>query len=60
VDINSASAEELQEIIHIGEERAQASIEQRPFDSVDDLTRISGIAAGRLADIKEQGVACVA
>lgn len=59
VDINTASLEELQRITHIGSARAAGIINLRPFNSVDGLTRVSGIAAGRLADIKSQGLACV-
>lgn len=58
VDINSASIEEVQEIIHIGPARAEDLIDLRPFNSVDDLSRISGIGPARIADIKEQGTAC--
>jgi len=59
VDINSASVEELQEIIHIGPARAEDLISLRPYGSVDDLIRISGIGDARLADIKAEKVACV-
>jgi beta-lactamase superfamily II metal-dependent hydrolase len=59
VNINTASSSELQRIIHIGPARAEQMPALRPFRSVDDLVRISGIAAARLADIKAQGLACV-
>lgn len=62
VDVNLATTEQLQEIIHIGEERAEQIVElrqQRDFESLDELTRVDGIAAGRLQDIEEEGVACV-
>lgn len=59
IDINSASESELQKIKHIGSDRAKQIIDLRPFSSVDNMTKIKGIAAKRLADIKEQGVACV-
>jgi hypothetical protein len=59
VNINTASLEELQQIIHIGPARAADLISLRPFSSVDSLTRISGIGSGRLDDIKAQGLACV-
>jgi competence ComEA-like helix-hairpin-helix protein len=62
VDINTASAKELERIIHIGPDRAQQIItlrQQRRFESVDQLTRVNGIAAARLRDIKGEGLACV-
>lgn len=59
VDINSASFEDLQRIIHVGPERATQIQNLRPFSSVDALTRVNGIAEARLRDIKHQGVACV-
>lgn len=63
IDINGASFVELQEIIHIGPDRAQHIIDLRriqPFRSVDDLIRVDGIGPARLADIKAQGKACTA
>lgn len=59
VNINTASFEELQRIKHIGPDRAQQIIDLRPFKSVDDLTRVKGIAEGRLKDIKAENIACV-
>ncbi len=59
VDINSASATQLEQIKHVGPARAQAIIQTRPFSSVDDLIRVSGIGPARLSDIKQQGLACV-
>lgn len=59
IDINIASAEELDEIVYIGPARAEQIIALRPFDSVDDMIRISGIGEIYLSAIKEQGLACV-
>lgn len=59
VDINAASDEELTSIVHIGLSRAWQIISLRPFVSVDDLTRVSGIGPSRLSDIKDQSLACV-
>ncbi|MDA2973048.1 MAG: helix-hairpin-helix domain-containing protein [Actinomycetota bacterium] len=59
VDVNTASAEALDEIVHIGPSRAADIIALRPFTSVEDLIRVSGIGDARLADIVEQGLACV-
>lgn len=59
VNINEATVDELQQIIHIGPARAEDIIELRPFKSVDDLTRINGIGPARIDDIKSEGQACV-
>lgn len=59
IDINTASVEELMEIIHIGEVRAQDLIDLRPHNTVNGLKRIKGIGDGRMKDIIEQDKACV-
>ena len=59
VDINQADVDSLQQIVHIGPDRAQQIIDLRPFSSVSDMDRISGIGPARLADIESQGLACV-
>ncbi|WP_203247064.1 MBL fold metallo-hydrolase [Sporosarcina beigongshangi] len=59
LDINTANAEELQEITHIGPALANALIKLRPYRTVDELSNIKGIGPGRLHDIKSQGLACV-
>jgi len=64
IDINTALKEGLIKIIHIADARANQIIElraERLFESLDDLARVKGIALGgsHLADIKEQGLACV-
>ncbi len=56
ININTASLEELQYIVHIGPERAGQIIKLRPFVSVDDLVRVNGIGSARLADIKKQNI----
>lgn len=59
VNINTASQDELVRIIHIDTERSQQILTLRPFASVDSMTRIKGIGAARLSDIKGQGLACI-
>ncbi|MBS4029857.1 MAG: MBL fold metallo-hydrolase [Clostridiales bacterium] len=54
ININTASLEELQGIIHIGPVRAQQIINLRPFTSVDELTKVTGIGPVRLEDIKQE------
>ncbi len=59
IDINSASKEELMKITYIGEVRAEQLIELRPFESIDELTKIKGIGEVYLNKIKEQDLACI-
>lgn len=59
VNMNEASAGELDQIIHIGPERAKDVIDNRPYASVDDLSQIDGIGDARISDIKAEGLACI-
>ncbi len=59
IDINTASYEELQEIKGVGPVIAQKIINARPFFSLDNLIKVSGIGEKKLADIKNQGLAWV-
>jgi DNA uptake protein ComE-like DNA-binding protein len=60
IDMNAADVDQLQQIVHIGEMRAPEIVRQRPFESVADLERVSGIGPVYIGDIVEQGIACVA
>lgn len=63
IDINTASAEKLDEITWVGNATAQLIIYYRTnnktFDSVDELINVKGIGDKKLSDIKVQGLACV-
>jgi hypothetical protein len=59
IDINSASLEELDEIIWVGPATAPKIVDARPFGSVDDLIEVSGIGDVKLQAIKDEGLACV-
>ena len=59
VDLNAASRDDLQRIVHIGPGRADQIIALRPLTSVEDLLAVSGIGEARLQDILEEGLACV-
>jgi DNA uptake protein ComE-like DNA-binding protein len=58
VDVNTASLDQLQRLVHIGAQRAQQIVSLRPFRSVDELIRVSGIGPARLRDIVAQGLVC--
>ena len=53
VNVNTADAEALSELPYIGEAKSAAIIEEREahgdFESVDDLTRVSGIGSATVA-----------
>ncbi len=60
VEINSASREELQDIVGIGEVTAKRIIDYRkksPFCSLSDLQNVSGIGEVTLENIKKEGIA---
>ncbi|MDD3548825.1 MAG: helix-hairpin-helix domain-containing protein, partial [Candidatus Pacebacteria bacterium] len=59
VNINTASKEELQKLTNVGLVIAQRIIDARPFFSVYDLIRVSGIGEITLQRIIEQGCAYV-
>ncbi len=52
IDINRATAAELETLPGIGPELAKRIIAARPYASVDDLDRVSGIGTARLEQIR--------
>ena len=61
IDINNALLEDMMNIIYLGGEGivAQQAIDSRPFTSVDDLIKVSGIGNYTLEKIINQSLACV-
>ncbi len=59
VEINTATLQQLEEIIGVGPVIAQHIIGARPYTSVDDLLRVKGIGEKTLQKIKDQGLAYV-
>lgn len=57
VDVNTAGLEELVQLRHVDAERAEQILDLRPFDSVNDLDQVDGLAAGgpRLAELATGG-----
>ena len=59
IDINTATVMELQQLTGIGEIFAQRIIENRPFNSLDELEGVAGLGPKTLEKIKGQGLAWV-
>ncbi|RRQ20216.1 DNA-binding protein [Guyparkeria sp. SCN-R1] len=57
IDLNTASVEELQDLPHIGPERAEDLVRLRPIQGLEDLRQIDGVGPARLREIDEYGVA---
>lgn len=55
IDLNTASFEALQEVPHLGPERAEQVIAMRPVTDLSQLRSIDGIGPKRLADIEAHG-----
>ncbi len=58
VDVNTATAEELQQVKGIGPKKAEEIVKHRtvngPFKSVDDLANVKGIGEATVKKIKDQ------
>ncbi len=55
VNINTASLEELTSLPKIGEERAQTLIDERPFDSWEEVDELPGFDETLVQDIQKDG-----
>jgi competence protein ComEA len=53
IDLNSATLKELDALPHIGPKTAQAIIDQRPYEKVEDIMKVKGIGKKTFARIKD-------
>jgi hypothetical protein len=59
VELNLSPLYDLVQITNVGESRAQAIMESRPYETVEDLERVPGIGPATVEQIIDQGIACV-
>ena len=52
IDVNGATAQELDALPGIGPVRAKSIVDHRPYEDLDDLTKKKAISAGELAKIR--------
>ncbi|MBS61880.1 helix-hairpin-helix domain-containing protein [Salinisphaera sp.] len=55
IDLNQASLDALDHLAHVGPSRARDIVAGRPWQRIGGLTRVSGLSAGRVADIAGNG-----
>lgn len=53
VNLNTASKEDLEKLIDIGPVKAQAIIEGRPYNKIEDVMKVKGIKEGIFEKIKD-------
>ncbi|QOR40220.1 endonuclease [Billgrantia diversa] len=58
IDINATEADLLTDLPHVGPARAEAIEAGRPWQSLQDLSRIRGISPGRVDEIQASGLLC--
>ena len=59
IELNLATTFDLVRIANVGESRAQAILDHRPYESVADLEQVPGIGPVTVEQIVDQGLACV-
>ncbi|QFT86675.1 Endonuclease/Exonuclease/phosphatase family protein [Halomonas sp. THAF12] len=58
IDLNSASASQLDELPNVGPARAEDIIDGRSWGSADELVGIDGIGPARMQEIQDSGLLC--
>lgn len=53
ININTASQSEIETLPGIGPSKAQGIIENRPYDSIEDIQKVPGIGEGTFQKIKD-------
>jgi len=58
IDLNDSTATRLTELPHVRPARAEDIIAGRPWQRPAELSRLSGISAGRVGEIRRSGLLC--
>ncbi|WP_417421283.1 helix-hairpin-helix domain-containing protein [Halomonas sp.] len=58
INLNHATTEQLDELPNVGPVRAEQIIDMRPWESLQELSRVSGLGAASVRAIKESGLVC--
>lgn len=58
IDLNDATVEQLGELPNVGPARAEQIINRRPWSSVRELSRVSGLGTTSVRNIEESGLVC--
>ena len=53
ININTASQSEIETLPGIGPSKAQGIIENRPYDSIEEIQKVPGIGEGTFKKIKD-------
>jgi DNA uptake protein ComE-like DNA-binding protein len=56
VNLNTATAEELTKIKHIGKKRSEKIIKRRPYRDRFELSNVLGLSEVRMTEIFEQNI----
>jgi competence ComEA-like helix-hairpin-helix protein len=59
INVNKASATDLQKIIGVGKKRAELIIKNRPFLDIYELSKVAGLGAKRMERILQQDLIIV-
>ena len=58
LDLNEATVDQLAELPNVGSVRAEQIISKRPWDGINELTRVRGLGEASVQEIQNSGLLC--
>ena len=58
LDLNEATVDQLTELPNVGSVRAEQIISKRPWDGINELTRVRGLGEASVEEIQNSGLLC--